>query len=146
MTLFSRSRIVIMTTLAVVAALALAAIITTTGQMSSAIASGVLDVDNTRFEFVPTACTATETDFVAAGSGTLDGEPFWVSATSRSVSLRVGTDSEVARPDDEQLWLTSVGEVTWQADGDGISVTAVMVDSRVEQSAKRPAVLSVPCP
>jgi len=135
-----------MTTLAVVAALALAAIITTTGQMSSAIASGVLDVDNTRFEFVPTACTATETDFVAAGSGTLDGEPFWVSATSRSVSLRVGTDSEVARPDDEQLWLTSVGEVTWQADGDGISVTAVMVDSRVEQSAKRPAVLSVPCP
>ena len=142
MSLFSRSTntaVALFTLLAI----ALAVIVASTGRTSSADATGVFEVAGARYEFAPTACTTTDTDFVAAGSGTIDGEPFWISATSRSMTLTVGTESEIDRPNDDQLWLTSLGPVSWAATDDGIEVIATMVDSRAEQSSQQSATLVV---
>lgn len=106
----------------------------------------VLEVGDTRFEFAPSVCTFTATDFVAAGRGTVDGEPFWVSASSRSIRLSVGTDSELQRPAADQLWLTSVGELAWDRRSDSLQVQTLMRDGRNDAAAKTPARLSVSCP
>jgi hypothetical protein len=145
-TLLSRSTPSAFVLLAVVVTVALALIVASTGRSSSADATGVFEVEGARYEFVPTACTTTDTDFVAAGTGKADGQAFWVSATSRSMTLTVGTESEVERPDDDQLWLTSLGSVNWWAVDGGIEAQAVMVDSRSDTSPRRPATLLVRCP
>ena len=131
-------------TILVVAVVAL--ILASTGQASSADVSGVLEVNNTRYEFVPTACTATDTDFVAAGSGTAGDHSFWVSASGRAVTLKVGTDSEVERPSDDQLWMTSIGTISWEAADGAIDVSGFMVDGRRDNSPHHRAELSIICP
>lgn len=145
MSLFSQSSKTA-TALTALLAIALVVILASTDRASSANATGIFEVEDARYEFVPTACTATETDFVAAGSGTIDGEPFWIAATSRSMTLTVGTESEVERPDSDQVWLTSLGPVTWAAASDSIEVAATMVDSRNEASPRHYGSLLVSCP
>ncbi|MDH3300762.1 MAG: hypothetical protein OES24_09675 [Acidimicrobiia bacterium] len=108
--------------------------------------ASVLEVGETRFEFAPSVCTYTATDFIAAGRGTVDGEPFWISASSRSIRLSVGTDSELQRPAADQLWLTSVGELEWDRSSDSLQVQTLMRDGRNDAAAKTPARLSVSCP
>ena len=145
MSLFSRSTKTATVSTALLA-IALVVILVSTGRASSADPTGIFEVGDSRYEFVPSACTTTDTDFVAAGSGTINGEPFWISATSRSMTLTVGTESEVERPDKDQVWLTSLGPVTWTAIDDGIEVEATMVDSRNEESPRHYGVLLVSCP
>ncbi len=108
--------------------------------------ASVLEVGNTRYEFAPSVCTFTATDFVAAGGGTVDGEPFWVSASSRSIRLSVGAESELQRPADHQLWMTSVGELRWDPGDDSLQVRTLMRDGRNDDAAKVQARLSVACP
>ncbi len=108
--------------------------------------ASVLEVGDIRYEFAPSVCTFTPTDFVAAGSGTVDGEPFWVSASSRSVRLSVGTDSELQRPADDQLWLTSVGELAWDRSSESLQVHTLMRDGRSDDARRVLARLSVSCP
>lgn len=108
--------------------------------------TAVLEVAETRYEFAPSVCTFTSTDFVAAGRGTVDGEEFWVSATSRSVRLSVGTDSELQRPAADQLWLTSVGELDWDGASGSLMVETRMRDGRNDNAAEIPARLSISCP
>lgn len=108
--------------------------------------ASVLEVGDVRYEFAPSVCTFTPTDFVAAGSGTVDGEPFWVSASSRSIRLSVGTDSELQRPADDQLWLTSVGELAWDRSSESLQVQTLMRDGRNDEAARVMARLSLSCP
>ena len=145
MSLFSRSTTSAISALLIALALTLAAVLTITGQSSSANTSGVFKVDGTVYKFVPTVCTTTDSDFVAAGSGTIDGESFWVSATSRSMTLTVGTPSEVARPAEDDLWITSVGQVEWSSVDGRIDVAATMVDGRADEPTSHQATLSVAC-
>jgi len=111
----------------------------------SASANSHLMVGSTRYDFGSSVCTLTETDFVAAGRGTTDGQPFWVSASSRGISLTVGPDSEVARPADDQLWLTSTGGIAWSQSDGVLQVTAAVVDGRQDNSDRRSATLFVNC-
>ncbi len=108
--------------------------------------ASVLEVGESRYEFVPSVCTFTDTDFVAAGRGTIDGEPFWVSASSRSVSLSVGSESELQRPSADDLWLTSVGELQWDRSSGSLQAQTLMRDGRDDGAAETPAELSVHCP
>ena len=107
--------------------------------------ASVLEVGGTRYEFVPSVCTFTSTDFVAAGSGRVDGEAFWVAVSSRSIRLSVGTDSELQRPSDDQVWMTSVGELEWDRDSDSLEVQTSMRDGRHDAATALPARLSVAC-
>lgn len=115
-------------------------------QAASVDGASVLIVGDSRYEFAPSVCTVTSTDFVAAGRGTIDGEPFWVSASSRSVRLSIGTDSELQRPSADQLWLTSVGELGWDRTSGLLQVRTLMRDGRNDDAAELPAQLSVSCP
>lgn len=105
-----------------------------------------LIVDGIIYRFAPTTCTVTDTDFLAAGPGTIDGETFWVSASADRVNLAVGPDNEAERPDPDQLWLTSVQEVRWQAVDDSITASAILGDERLTDSPRLGSQLSVDCP
>lgn len=107
--------------------------------------ASALEVGSDRYEFTPSVCTFTDTDFIAAGSGNIDGEAFWISASSRSVRLTVGTNSEVQRPADDQLWMTSVGELRWERSSDSLRVQTLMRDGRNDNAFETPARLSVSC-
>ncbi len=105
-----------------------------------------LDVNGVAYRFAPTVCTMTENDFIAAGSGRVDGEPFWISASADGVNLMVGQDAETERPGDNQLWLLSVNEVAWQPTEGELTASAVMRDERHPKSASYRATLSIQCP
>ncbi len=106
-----------------------------------------LSVDGVTYNFAPSTCTITDTDFVASGPGEHDGEPFWVSASADRVNLVVGEDAGVEVPsDDSNVWLTSVAEVAWTADGQTLDGTAVMRDERDTTARNYRGVLSIECP
>ena len=108
--------------------------------------ASVLEIGDTRYEFAPSVCTLTSTDFVAAGRGMIEGEAFWVSASSRSIRLSVGTESELQRPAAHQLWLISVGELAWDRHDGTLQVQTLMRDGRNDKAAESQARLSVSCP
>ncbi len=144
-TLLSRS-----TTSAVAAAITAILVVATffwlsVDEAASVDGASVLEVGESRYEFVPSVCTFTDTDFIAAGRGSIDGEVFWVSASSRSVSLTVGTDSELQRPAADQLWMTSVGELRWDQGSESLRVRTAMRDGRNDSASSIPARLSVAC-
>lgn len=116
-----------------------------TGQAAVASEKGYLEVNEVRYEFEPSNCTFTETDFAAAGTGMIDDESFWISASGRSISLSVGTSSEVDRPDRDQVWMTSVGGLRWAVSGDSLRVETTMEDGRLDPSTRHPATLVVSC-
>lgn len=108
--------------------------------------SASLVVDGVTYRFAPTTCTVTETDFLAAGNGMINGETFWVSASADRVNLTVGPETEIERPADDQLWLVSVQEVRWQAINRTITASAVLGDERITDSPQVRSQLSVSCP
>lgn len=108
--------------------------------------TGRFDVDGVAYRFAPTTCTITDNDFLAAGPGEVDGDPFWISASADRIDLTVGQDSGLERPADDQLWLISVGEVSWQAADDSVTGSAVMRDERDPKSRSYSASLSFSCP
>ena len=105
-----------------------------------------LDVDGVAYRFAPVICTMTDNDFLAAGSGRLDGEPFWISASADGVDLVVGQESETERPHDDQLWLMSVNQVVWESTDGTVTASAVMRDERHPKSRNFRAMLSIKCP
>lgn len=107
--------------------------------------ASVLEIGDSRYEFLPSVCTFTDTDFVAAGRGSVDGEVFWVSASSRSVRLSVGTNSQFQRPADDHVWMTSVGELNWQRNSESLQVQTLMRDGRNDDAVQIPSTLSVSC-
>lgn len=139
-------------TTSVVAAIVTAALVVmsffwlSVDEAASVDGASALEIGDTRYEFAPSVCRFTSTDFVAAGRGTVDGESFWVSASSRSVRLSVGTDSELQRPAPDQLWLTSVGALEWDRTSGSLQVQTLMRDGRNDDAGAIPARLSVSCP
>ena len=108
--------------------------------------TGQLTVDGVTYAFAPTTCSIAEEEFVAAGSGTINGQTFWVSASRDSWNLTVGPESEVADPDDNELWLTSTETVTWAVEKNTITAAAVMTDERSQDSRFFRGTLDVVCP
>lgn len=108
--------------------------------------TGRLDVAGVVYRFAPTTCTITDTDFLAAGPGRIDGEPFWISASADRVDLAVGPESDADIPDRNQVWLISVQEVRWKAADDHVDATAVLRDERDTGSPRVLGALSVDCP
>ena len=107
--------------------------------------SGTLTVDGVVYQFTPTTCLISDEDFVAAGTGFDDGERFWVSASSKSLDLAVGTESEVEQPAGDQLWLISDQDIDWEATGDTVTAMAPMVDRRAPRSTTMLGSLELRC-
>jgi hypothetical protein len=76
----------------------------------------------------------------------INDETFWVSASADRINLTVGPETEVERPEDDQLWLVSVQEVRWQAVNETITASAVLGDERLTDSPQVRSQLSVTCP
>lgn len=93
--------------------------------------SAALTVGGITYEFVPSACTITETDFLAAGSGQIDGQDFWISMSPEAAEIALGTDDESVRSDnDADLWLRNNGAVEWTAEGTSIQAELTLRDER----------------
>ena len=107
--------------------------------------SGTLTVDGVVYHFTPTTCLITSDDFVAAGRGTDGDEQFWVSASSVSLDLAVGTESEIEEPAEDQLWLVSDDPVSWQVEGNTVTARASMSDRRIPESGAMPGSLELNC-
>lgn len=104
-----------------------------------------LDVNGVMYRFAPTTCTITDSDFLAAGSGTVDGEPFWISASADRVNLTLGEAIEVDRPADNELWMISIAEIAWEADDQTVAASAVMRDERDPNSRSYRGSLAIDC-
>lgn len=117
-----------------------------TGADVEPVESASLVVDGVTYRFAPTTCTVTDSDFLAAGSGMINGETFWISASADRVNLAIGPETEVERPEDDQVWLVSVQEVRWQATNQDITASALLGDERVTDSPQVRSELSVSCP
>lgn len=117
-----------------------------TGLASQPDEHGRLDVAGVSYEFTPSTCTITEDDFLAAGSGDIGGEPFWVSASADRVNLAIGPETEEDRPQDDQLWLISVEDVHWRSADQSVTATAIMRDERDTNAESVRGTLSIECP
>lgn len=116
------------------------------GQGSDAIeASGQVEIDGTVYRFAPTTCTITDTDFLAAGEGEIDGEEFWVSASPDRINLAVGSSTGVQRVGTDDLWLMSVDKVSWEIVGRTIIASVEMRDERDTNAPSLDGNLSVDC-
>lgn len=110
------------------------AVRSTSAASSSAESAAALTVGGVTYEFVPSACTITSTDFLAAGSGQIDGVNFWISMSPEAAEIALGTDDESVRSDDDaDLWLRNDGAVEWTADGDSIAAELTMRDERMTE-------------
>lgn len=107
---------------------------------------GQLTVGGTTYAFSPSTCTIADSDFLVAGHGEVDGEPFWLSASGLRVNLAVGQESETERPEDDDLWLVSVDEISWRSDETHIDASATMRDERDALAGSHRGSLSVECP
>lgn len=108
--------------------------------------TGLLEVDDVAYRFAPTTCAVADNDFVSSGSGELDGDSFWVSASSDRVSLAVGADHRIEEPTSNQLWLTSVERIDWQNNGGSIVGSVTLRDERNPDATSVVGRLSVSCP
>ncbi|MEL6982435.1 MAG: hypothetical protein AAFO29_08425, partial [Actinomycetota bacterium] len=108
--------------------------------------SAALTVGGVTYEFVPSACTITSTDFLAAGSGQIDGQDFWVSMSPEAAEIALGTSDESARSDDAgDLWLRNDGAVEWTVEGDSIEAELSLRDERVSEDRTNRARFSASC-
>lgn len=108
--------------------------------------TAMLQIDGVTYRFAPTTCTITDTDFLAAGTGTMEGVAFWISASGDRVNLAVGPESEGQRPSDDEVWLTNVEEVQWHSEPDKVTATALMGDQRLPGAEPTQGNLSIECP
>ena len=108
-------------------------------------ASGMLTVDGTDYRFAPSTCLITGGQFVVAGSGIDGDEQFWVAASSAEIDLAVGTNSEVAEPSEDQMWLVSDETPSWTAAGNVVSAEASMSDPRRADAPASTGVLEFDC-
>ncbi len=93
--------------------------------------SAALTIGGTTYQFTTTACTVTATDFLAAGSGRIDGEDFWISVSPEVAELALGTADESTRSDDgDDLWLMSVGPLEWSATDGEVEAVLSMGNER----------------
>lgn len=107
--------------------------------------TGSLTVAGETFTFTATTCFVSDDDFVAAGPGNNGTDHYWVSASSISLDLAVGTENEVDRPADDQTWLMSDEVTDWEADGQTVVAEAPMTDRRDPESAQFLGSLRVTC-
>ncbi|MEM7272743.1 MAG: hypothetical protein AAF547_06670 [Actinomycetota bacterium] len=113
---------------------------------ADAAASATLDVDGVAYRFTPSTCTITEDDFLAAGSGTVDGESFWLAVSSDGINLAVGPETESELPADDQLWLVSVEEIRWLASDGTVTASVGLRDERDLEAERLQSRLSLTCP
>ena len=117
-------------------------------QSDSSLAGGSasLEFSDDRYSFSPTTCVVSNDGFVVSGNGTHQSERFWLNASAADIQLAVGVESELDTPADDQLWLTSVGDIEWRRTADqGIEAEAQLLDSRDPDSAVVTGVFEVRC-
>ena len=123
---------IVLALVAVVAALVLLRVVIDRADPDPALigGAGTLTIGDTTYAFTPTACFISDEDFVAAGTGFDGDDRFWVSASSVSLDLAVGTKTEIDQPADDQLWLNANENVDWTATGQTVVARAPMADRR----------------
>lgn len=110
-------------------------------------ATAELEVDGEAYRFSPSTCTITDSGFLTAGAGQIDGEDFWVSISTDGAELALGTADEMARSDDDRdLWLMSAGEVAWRSiDATTIEADVMMSDARAAEGPQLRGHATVSC-
>lgn len=107
--------------------------------------SGTLTIDGVDYDFAATTCLISEDDFVAAGTG-FDGQnQFWVSASSGVLDLSVGTENDIDKPEDNQLWLVNQEPVDWHVSNETVMAKAPVSDQRSPNSDPTIASLRLRC-
>lgn len=114
---------------------------------ASSSASAVFTIDSTTYDFAPTSCTVTATDFLAAGPGQLDGEDFWISVSPEAAEVALGTADERTRSDDvDDAWYRNNGIVNWTVDGNTVEATLSLRDERMPDSGTLRGHFTATCP
>mgnify|MGYP001812359590 CR=1 FL=1 len=108
--------------------------------------SAMLEVAGIAYEFDTSTCGVTETDFLAAVSGQVDGQDFWISVSPEAAELAIGTADERARSDDGgDLWLMGAGEVTWTAADQTVTAELTMRNQRIADASVLPGRFTATC-
>ncbi len=114
------------------------------GSEAAASSRGEIAIGSDSYAFEASTCTISDSDFVVAGPGVINGEPFWLSASSRTITMAAGVESELERPANERLWLSSEGAINWSVDDNTLTAETVVLDVRAPQRAI-PASLAITC-
>ena len=104
----------------------------------------VLELGGAVYRFEATTCTITDADFLAAGSGEVDGDDFWVSVSSDGAELALGSSGPPIA-DDELVRLTSVGAIQWRHVDGAVEAELPMRDNRDARSAALDGRLTMSC-
>lgn len=107
--------------------------------------TGELDVGGTAYRFRPTICTITETDFLTAGSGEIDGEGFWISASPDSALLSLGSSDPSTVAGSDRVRLTSVGQVRWRLVAGSVDAAVTLRRARDDRAPELAGRLTVDC-
>ncbi len=118
---------------------------TFTGAARATPSEGTLTIDGTSYDFAPTACTITDKDFVVSGPGGVDESEFFVTASSGSVELAFGIDSEIDTPAQSAMWLSSVDDIDWSRTGNSVTASLMMIDRHDAEAGAVEAALAVDC-
>lgn len=105
----------------------------------------VLAVDGVTYRLAPTACAATTTDFLVAGTGSIDEGHVWLSVSPARAELATGRSEAEARAHEGSLWLSSIGEVRWTRSNQSIQATLTLIDQTNPDADPLPADLIVDC-
>lgn len=138
----STRALTLVASLALAAGLGLALQIATSDQPVEGTAT--FEIVGIVYEFAPTTCTITDSGFLTAGAGTIDGEDFWASASPYGAGLTLGTSEPPGQSDDERVWIRSTDEVSWSRAGNSVEADVMMQDER-RLDAQVTGHLSVTC-
>lgn len=107
-------------------------------------ATAELEVDGQTYQFSPSTCTVTDADFLAAGPGAIEGDSFWVTASSDGIDLAVGVETEAEAAADNQR-LISVDEIRWSESDGVIAATTRLQDPQQPDAPTLAGRLSLTC-
>ncbi len=134
-------------TLVIVLVVALAGLVTARALAADPMPdpTAALETGGVSYRFTPTTCTITDSDFLAAGAGQIDGQDFWISASPEGASLTVGSADGTTSPGPDDLWLTSIGDVRWSTVDVSVEALLTLHDERDTRAPTVDGILSFSC-
>lgn len=143
----SSPRLLVIAFAFVVVGMAGLAVRSTNVELSRATGTAAFTIDGATYEFTPSACTVTDTDFLTAGAGQLDGEDFWVSVSPEASEIAFGTADERIRSEDlGDTWYRNNGTIDWNVEGDTVEATLALRDERRPDAPIERAHFIATCP
>ncbi len=107
--------------------------------------SGSLTVEGVSYKFEPETCFIGPDSFVAAGSGTMAGESYRISASPSEIELAFGVADEATAVPEGSRWLSTASVVEWTSDSSTVTAAVELFPRDDPDSAPQLGSLVLNC-